>query len=311
MPGVSFYSQGFASTMSVHGSAAADQHIFFDGMNIGQNLTGTGSQANGVGVNELAQTELVYDAGSQSAENALGGVRMDSIPKEGGNTFSGVVARRSDRRARCRATTSPTSCGRSSRVGTKLDYSYDTNAVFGGPIRKNKLWFLFAQRVSQTNNLDSAADRRTFPQGGQSESGGQVAPHSTVRLTWQASPRNKIVFAFYKSQGGTQRFDVGLHRDQRQHRVVHFAGSVVLAADAAAVRGAGEVDVADHRAACCSRSGSRWPCRPTSSTTSRRTARSTSSTSTRTTSVRTVASSTAPQDYFNQIWNTHRQRRRT
>ena len=87
VPGVSFYSQGFVSSMSVHGSATADQHIFFDGMNIGQNLTGTGSQGNGVSVNELAQTELVYDAGSQSAENALGGVRMDSIPKEGGNNF--------------------------------------------------------------------------------------------------------------------------------------------------------------------------------------------------------------------------------
>src|SRR5256885_1499213 len=42
VPGVSFYSQGFVSTMSIHGSATADQHIFFDGMNIGQNLTGTG-----------------------------------------------------------------------------------------------------------------------------------------------------------------------------------------------------------------------------------------------------------------------------
>jgi hypothetical protein len=30
-----------------------------------------------------------------------------------------------------------------------------------------------------------------------------------VRLTWQASPRNKIAWAFYKSQAGTQRFDVG------------------------------------------------------------------------------------------------------
>src|SRR6185295_19561403 len=90
VPGVSFYSQGFVSTMSIHGSATLDQHIYFDGMNIGQNLTGTGSQGNGVTVNELAQTELVYDAGSQSAENALGGVRMDSIPKEGGNRFSGI-----------------------------------------------------------------------------------------------------------------------------------------------------------------------------------------------------------------------------
>jgi hypothetical protein len=74
VPGVNFY--------SVHGSATADQRIYFDGMRIGRNLTGTG-------VNDFAQEELVFDAGSQSAETALGGVRMDSIPKEGGNRFSG------------------------------------------------------------------------------------------------------------------------------------------------------------------------------------------------------------------------------
>src|SRR4029453_8219827 len=61
VPGVSFYSQGFTSTMSIHGSVAADQHIYFSGMNIGQNLTQHGQQGNGVSVNELAQSELVYD----------------------------------------------------------------------------------------------------------------------------------------------------------------------------------------------------------------------------------------------------------
>jgi TonB-dependent Receptor Plug Domain len=91
IPGVSFYGQGFTSNMSIRGSLRLDQHIYFDGMNIGQNLTQQGQQANGVTVNELAQTELTYDAGSQSAEYALGGVRMDSIPREGGNNFTGTV----------------------------------------------------------------------------------------------------------------------------------------------------------------------------------------------------------------------------
>ena len=128
VPGVSFYSQGFVSTMSIHGSATADQHIFFDGMNIGQNLTGTGSQANGVTVNELAQTELVYDAGSQSAENALGGVRMDSIPKEGGNNFSGVW-RTLGSKGSLQNDNITDELRPFISVNTQLDYSYDTNLV--------------------------------------------------------------------------------------------------------------------------------------------------------------------------------------
>ena len=210
VPGVSFYSQGFVSTMSIHGSATADQHIYYDGMNIGQNLTGTGSQANGVAVNELAQTELVYDAGSQSAENALGGVRMDSIPKEGGNNFSGVF-RAIGSRGSLQSDNITPALRPFISVNTQLDYSYDANAVVGGPIRRNRLWFLVAQRVSRTNTLVAFPARVLpgFPDGTQVPSGGFVVPHETVRLTAQLSPRNKLVWAFYKSQAGTQRFDVG------------------------------------------------------------------------------------------------------
>jgi hypothetical protein len=301
VPGVSFYSQGFRSEMSVHGSVAADQHIFFDGMNIGQNLTGTGSQGNGVSVNELAQTELVYDAGSQSAENALGGVRMDSIPKEGGNSFTGIW-RTFGSKGAWQGNNITDELRPFISAGSKLDYSYDTNAVFGGPLMKDKLWFLVAQRVSQSNTLIPLLTQY-FPQGGYSDSGGQVAPHSTVRLTYQISQRNKLVFAFYKSQGGTHRFDVGC---------TATSGNSV---------------------SCISPEAAYWLPTPlqyaaqakyTSPVTSRFLVEIGQSLAVptykfkyqpengpfdighfnRTTSVRTVASSTAPQDYFNEIWNT-------
>src|SRR6058998_3271473 len=301
VPGVSFYSQGFTSNMSIHGSLREDQHIYFDGMNIGQNLTQNGQQGNGVGVNELAQQELVYDAGSQSAENALGGVRMDSIPKEGGNTFAGILrvfgGTGSLQNDNITGELKPYIS-----AGSSIDYTYDVNAVVGGPIRRSRLWFLFAQRVSQTNNRISLPTAY-FPQGGTSESGGQVAPHSTVRLTWQASERNKIVWAFYKSQGGTRRFDVGC------------------------------TATSFNSVSCISPEAAYWLPTPlqygsqikwTSPITSRLLLEIGQSLAVPTykfkyqaengpfdiqhfnssTSVRTVASATAPQDYFNQIWNT-------
>jgi Carboxypeptidase regulatory-like domain len=300
VPGVSFYSQGFVSSMSVHGSATLDQHIFFDGMNIGQNLTGSGSQGNGVSVNELAQTELVYDAGSQSAENALGGVRMDSIPKEGGNNFTGVW-RTFGSRGAWQSDNITDELRPFISQGTQLDYSYDTNAVLGGPIRHDKLWFLVAQRFSQTNNKIPLLTQY-FPQGGTADSGGQVAPHSTVRLTYQISQRNKFVFAFYKSQGGTKRFDVGC------------------------------TATSNNSVSCTSPEAAYWLPTPlqyaaqakyTSPVTSRFLVEIGQSLAVptykfkyqpengpfdidhfnRTTSVRTVASATAPQDYFNEIWN--------
>jgi hypothetical protein len=301
VPGVAFYSQGFTSNMSIHGSLREDQHIYFDGMNIGQNLTQNGQQGNGVSVNDLAQTELVYDAGSQSAENPVGGVRMDSIPKEGGNRFSGAVRAFGSRGSLQNDNITPALRPFIS-VGNQLDYTYDVDAVVGGPIRRDKLWYLLAQRVSQTNNL-IPLPTSAFPQGGTAESGGQVVPHSTVRLTWQASERNKIVWAFYKSQGGTRRFDVGCSA------------------------------TSFNAVSCISPEASYWLPTPlqygsqikwTSPITSRVLLEVGQSLAVPTykfkyqpevgpldiqhfnasTSVRTVASSTAPQDYFDEIWNT-------
>jgi carboxypeptidase family protein/TonB-dependent receptor-like protein len=302
VPGVSFYSQGFTSNMTIRGSLREDQHIYFDGMNIGQNLTQSGQQANGVGVNELAQVELVYDAGSQSAEAAVGGVRMDSIPREGGNLYSGI-ARAFGSKGSFQNNNITRELQPFISEGNRLDYNYDVNIVFGGPIKKDKLWFLLAQRVSQTNNL-IPLPLTAFPQGGHAESGGQVAPHSTVRLTWQATSRNKIVWAFYKSEGGTQRFDVGC------------------------------TATSFNNVSCISPEASYWLPTPlqyasqvkwTSPISSRLLLEVGQSLAVPTyafryqpeangpfdiqkmnssTSVRTVASSTAPQAYFNAVWNT-------
>src|SRR5215467_9648724 len=130
VPGVSFYSQGFTSNMSIHGSLREDQHIYFDGMNIGQNLTQNGQQANGVTVNELAQQELVFDAGSQSAEVAVGGVRLNSIPREGGNQFSGTF-RMFGGTGSMQNDNVTSELRPYITAGNHLDYTYDANGVVG------------------------------------------------------------------------------------------------------------------------------------------------------------------------------------
>jgi hypothetical protein len=205
VPGVSFYSQGFVSTMSVHGSASADQRIYFDGMRIGQNLTGTGSQANGTGVNDLAQEELVYDAGSQSAETAIGGVRMDSIPKEGGNRFSG-----SERfffsNGSLQNDNVPDDLRSFIREGDSLRISWNQNATLGGPIKQDRLWFFTAFRISQS---DSYVANMYFPDGSRVNRESKVAPNGQLRLTGQLNQQNKLRAAYYNSNGNTQRYDVG------------------------------------------------------------------------------------------------------
>ena len=213
VPGVNFYSQGFVSTMSVHGSASADQRIYFDGMRIGQNLTGTGSQANGTGVNDFAQEELVFDAGSQSAETALGGVRMDSIPKEGGNRFTGGY-RYFFSNGSLQNDNVPDDLRQFIREGDQLRTLWHSNATFGGPIKQNRLWFFTAFRVSQTDNYVAAmimpdGQELRLPNGDRVNRDSRVAPNGQLRLTGQLTSRDKVRAAYYNSNGRTQRYDVG------------------------------------------------------------------------------------------------------
>jgi hypothetical protein len=213
VPGVNFYSQGFVSTMSVHGSASADQRIYFDGMRIGQNLTGTGSQANGTGVNDLAQEELVFDAGSQSAETALGGVRMDSIPKEGGNRFSGSY-RYFFSNGSLQNDNVPDELLQYIAAGDELRTSWQSNFTLGGPILQNRLWFFTALRFSQTDSYVADmilpnGEVLRLPNGDRVNRDSRVAPNGQLRLTAQVSSRDKLRGAYYNSNGRTQRYDVG------------------------------------------------------------------------------------------------------
>ncbi len=205
VPGVSFYAQGFVSTMSVHGSATQDQRVYQDGMRIGQNLTGTGSQVNGTNVNDLGQQELVYDAGSQSAETSLGGVRMDAIPKEGGNRFS-ATWRTYFSNGSLQHDNVPGDLRQFIREGDSLDYLFNTNLAIGGPIKKDRLWFFTAYRLIAT---DSFVANMYFPDGSRVNRGNASAPHGTARLTAQVTPNNKVRVAYYNSNSSTQRFDVG------------------------------------------------------------------------------------------------------
>jgi hypothetical protein len=204
VPGVSYYSQGFVSTMSVHGSATSDQRRYFDGMRVSQNLTGSGSQANGTGMNDLGQAELVYDAGSQSAETALGGVRMDSIPKEGGNRFSGTYRGLYSSGA-LQSHNVPDDLAQFIGPGDELDFEWESNGALGGPIFNDRLWFFTAIKLAASDTFVS------FPDGSRvNRVGGRIAPHGTLRLTGQLNQNNKIRGAYYNSRGaGTQRYDVG------------------------------------------------------------------------------------------------------
>ena len=103
----------------------------------------------------------------------------------------------------CRATTSPTSWrGRPRRRRTGSSSNWDLNAAFGGPIKRDKVWFWFSaplqrdarmrRRRSQNRNAFNPNEWLYVPDTSQPgvNEGSQVS--SSIRVTWQATPRNKF-----------------------------------------------------------------------------------------------------------------------
>ena len=73
---------------TAHGSTMGDATTFNDGMRA-NSIIGDGNYTIGWEMNEAATAELTFDAGGAPAEAQAGGVVMNAIPKEGGNTISG------------------------------------------------------------------------------------------------------------------------------------------------------------------------------------------------------------------------------
>src|SRR5262249_17500617 len=69
------------------GGAAADMVIQMDGMRF-NNLCGSGS-ASGVSENDALIEEISFETGAISAEMGTGGIKVNLVPREGGNTFRG------------------------------------------------------------------------------------------------------------------------------------------------------------------------------------------------------------------------------
>src|SRR5258705_4278246 len=76
------------ATMSVHGSRGGDQRIMYNGVSVGVAANGANTL---MAPNMSAYQEVAVDTGADTAELGQGGVRVNFIPKDGGNQFSGTV----------------------------------------------------------------------------------------------------------------------------------------------------------------------------------------------------------------------------
>jgi hypothetical protein len=188
--------------MSVHGSQRRDNAIQVDGMSV-NGIEGDGAIQNYF--NQGMFEEASYQTSALSAEVQASGVRLNMIPKEGGNAFKGsLFFSRTPGQWQSNNFTDELRL-KGLQAPNRVERIQDFNPAFGGPIRKNRLWFFTSFRrwgVDQTvtdsfYNLDPT-HKTYIPANGLN--GHELKPtvddniikSGIVRLTWQISPKNKF-----------------------------------------------------------------------------------------------------------------------
>jgi Carboxypeptidase regulatory-like domain len=192
------------TTFSIHGSRPFDQRLMINGIT-SRNFLSSAWASNFVPDMGTAQ-ETVVDYSSGTADSVGGGMGINVIPKEGGNRFVGsfFITGASGSFQGNNYTDELKAQGLSSP--NELKRVYDINPNGGGPIIRDKLWFYGSLRFQESSY---------YPAGGFANLNGgdltkwtyvpdpstpglsrlTVNPSGSVRLTYQATPRNKIAFS--------------------------------------------------------------------------------------------------------------------
>ncbi|HEX7281718.1 MAG TPA: carboxypeptidase regulatory-like domain-containing protein, partial [Vicinamibacterales bacterium] len=171
--------------MSTHGMSTANTTVMVDGQMV-NGLQGDGAIQSYF--NDAMNAEMSYQTAGIGAETSSGGVRLNMIPREGGNRWSGdfKYALRPGAWQSSNLTDRHQAKGLS--AGNAIDRILDYTFALGGPIKRDKLWVFGTTRYFSVNNYIA----NTFLDDGSQGIDDQYIFNGMARLTWQASPRNKF-----------------------------------------------------------------------------------------------------------------------
>ena len=183
--------------LKAHGGSFNDRLVQLDGLmnsNMACNYSCTG-----LSTNDASTQELSYEFGAISAEVAGGGVRVNIIPKDGGNRFSGSSFLNFANDKMQGGNVDDTLRAQGIATADSILNIYDTSAALGGPLKSNSLWFWTAFRYwgyqQIRTNTFYESNQSTFvftPDLNRPGTETQRNVSLDTRLTWQMSPKNKL-----------------------------------------------------------------------------------------------------------------------
>jgi hypothetical protein len=183
------------SVFQIHGGRRNEGQVQVNGQSAGYQGMGVSGYTPEVGNAE----EINVTLSGALAESVTGGPQVNVIQKQGGNSFSGNMffnyagdAFQTENLSDAQRATGLTPIS--------LQKLWDINPTFGGPVIRDRLWFFTSfrhqgnrQRINMFTNANAGDPTKwTYQPTTKQAIDDGTWKNTSGRLTWQATPRNKI-----------------------------------------------------------------------------------------------------------------------
>jgi carboxypeptidase family protein len=184
----------------IHGGRSNEGRLMLDGLNVGSPPAGNSAASYVVDLGNAQEVTL-------SASGALGdvetsGLVMNIVPKVGGNAMRGSLYGSGTSAALQANNLTPALQDQGLTAATPLTKVYDLSATLGGPIVRDRIWYFAdghlgsmtktSANVYYNLNAGDATKWLYTPDVTRREYSDRTFENAGARITWQATPRNKI-----------------------------------------------------------------------------------------------------------------------
>ena len=187
------------SVFQIHGGRRNEGQVLVDGMNGGYQGMGVSGYVPEVGNSQ----EVVFSLSGGLGEATTGGPQMNIVGKQGGNRFAGTFFMSGTGSAFQGNNLTPDIIAKGLTATGNIQKLWEVNPSLGGPIVRDKLWFFGTfryllsrqrrrQHVGQQERGRSQRSGPTTRTRASRRSTTACGSRGTLRVTWQATPRNKI-----------------------------------------------------------------------------------------------------------------------
>src|SRR5260221_10413248 len=190
----------FINKFPIQGGRANEGRLTIDGLNVGNPRGGNQPPTYVADVGNSQEVTFTTWGGLGEAETA--GLVMNIVPKTGGNKIDGALffSGTGERLQSDNFTQALKDAGLAQ--ATPISKVYDLNGAFGGPIKRDSVWYFVNARTQGSTrvtanqfynlNVGDPAKFLYAPDVSRPGYSDRTWENASLRVTWQVTPRNKI-----------------------------------------------------------------------------------------------------------------------